>query len=110
MPALEDEESDVESRLSVLASTVERLTEELKEVTQELRRTNESVQAQQTEARLVRERVDQIGREIWDRYNTSRVQSLELHVKGLYALVGFLVLTVAGRLAPVVYHFITNGN
>lgn len=104
------EEHELDTRLSVLASNVERMTEQLREVTHEMRRTNETVQAQQMEARLDRERMGTISREIWTRDNSSRIRSLELHVKGIQAMLGFLLLTVLGRLAPSIIHFFIAGN
>jgi chromosome segregation ATPase len=105
----QEEVTDVENQLAVLAQRVGQLTAELEKVTTELRRTNDTVTAQQTEARLVRERLEWISSEVWDGQKASRIRTLELHVKGLYALVGFVVLTVAGKLAPTIFHFVTTG-
>jgi chromosome segregation ATPase len=105
----QEEVHDVDSRLAVLSSSVDRLTSELEKVTTELRRTVDAMNAQQTEARVVRERLERLTGEVWDKDNASRIRTLELHIKGLYGLVGFLCLTVAGRLAPTIFHFIASG-
>lgn len=107
MPAPED--MNQESRLMVLTALVEKLTGELKEVTGELRHTNETVQAMHSEAMLSRERLDVIGREIFTVDNASRIRTLEQQIRGLFALVGFLCLTLATRLAPAFFQYLTSG-
>lgn len=109
MPGQEDRPEDVDTRLGVLTTLVEHLTDGLKEATSELRRTNDSVQTLRSQSELFRERMDNMSREVWDKNNASRIQSLELHVKGLYALVLFIATAVAGKLAPDLFHYITNG-
>ena len=110
MPDHLAEGEDVESRIAVLASMVERQTQELKEVTVELRRTNDNLNAMSADARLDRERMGRLSGEVWAPDNSSRIRTLELHVKGLYALVGVLVTTVVARIAPAVIHFFVYGS
>lgn len=96
--------------VAVLAAAVERLTKELEGVTVELRRTNDAVKEHNAEARLQRDRMDRIAGEVWAGDNSSRIRTLELHIRGLYALVGFVALTIAGRLLPAFYQYLTSGN
>jgi hypothetical protein len=104
-----EEVIDVGSRVLLLIQTVEKLAENVTMVTDEMRRTNETVQRLHTDATVQKEKLDAISREIWTVDNSSRIRVLELKITGLFAMVGFLVLTVAGRLAPAMFHYIVTG-
>lgn len=88
-----------------LMATVDGLSQTLVELTGELRRTNESVQKMTLDVALLDQQVGTHAKEIYAGDNSSRIRTLELHVKGLYALFGFIAVTLGGQLLALLSHW-----
>jgi hypothetical protein len=105
MPSTED--IDMESRVLLLVQTVEKLADNVTTVTDEMRRTNETVQRLHTDATVQKEKIDAMAREIWTMDNASRIRVLELKVAGVFWFLGVLTTVLMGKFAPMIFQYVT---
>jgi hypothetical protein len=93
-----------DKRLERLVATVENVCNSLAEVTVELRATNESVNKMSLDLALMGQTVDNHGKEIFAGDNSSRIRTLEMQMRGVFALGGFIALTLGGNLLAILSH------
>lgn len=79
-------------------ATVENLSTTLGHLTVELRKTNDNVQAMTVKMALQEVKVDTHAKEIFTGDSSSRIRTVELHIKGLYTCSGFIALTLGGMI------------
>lgn len=87
-----------------LVVTVENVCSNLAEATVELRATNESVNRMSLDLALMGQKVDNHGKEIFTAENSSRIRTLEMQMRGVFALGGFIALTLGGNLLAILSH------
>lgn len=97
----------METRFAVLVSNMERLTRSVEAMTEELRLTNSRVTTQDTEFRLSQQKLDRVFGELFTHDGASRTRVLELQIRGLFAMVSLLVMSIAGRFLPLVWDTLT---
>lgn len=96
--------------VAALTAVVENLATQVERVTQELRHTNETAQTQYAAFCVLKDQADRLNREIWTSDGASRLRTVELHIKGLYSMVGFVILLILGKLAPTIYEILAKGS
>ncbi len=106
---MDEQRVELETQFAVLCEKVDRLTDSVFECTSELRAQASRAAARDTEMKLFEDRLDRIMREVYTGDNASRIRVLELHVRGLYALVAFLCISIAGKYLPLVWGAIVAG-
>lgn len=98
-----EETHEMDTRIALLVAQMERVVRSIDEVVAELRATNSQVAAQGVEFRLSQQRIEAMAKELYNASGASRVQVLELQVRGLWACVSLLLLSIAGKYLPMVW-------
>jgi hypothetical protein len=102
---MEGEEMEVETRVALLFEKVDRLLSGVERMTEELRHTNQAVADLTFSVRSQDERMGRLQRELYTQDDSSRIRTLELRVKGLYAVCLFIAAGMLGQFLAGLYHW-----
>lgn len=84
-----------------LVTTVEDVVKSVGELTAEMRTTNKTIEGMNLQLALMGKTVDSHGKEIFAGDNSSRIRTLELQVKGLFALTAFVAVALGGQFLAI---------
>ncbi len=100
-----NQEENLDTQVALLVANGNSLCRSLDRLTEELKRTNESVQGLTSDQRVMRMEVERVKAEIFAPDSSSRIRTCELHIRGLYAVGIFIAAGIAGELLVILSHW-----
>jgi hypothetical protein len=101
----EDTGMELETRVALLVDRVGTLLTSVDRMTEELRHTNESVTGLHFAVRAQDESLARMRRELYTADDASRIRGLELRVKGLFTVCGFIAMWMLGQFLAGLLHW-----